>query len=86
VLVMAFLTANFLPYAMVHQIVLSTGDRIVPDPREVARAVQFFWTRPGLVPRGLRLYLAYYRPGFRPWEHDNADKVEHWRRDQRTTS
>jgi len=86
VLVMAFLTANFLPYALVHQIVLSTGDRIVPDPREVARAVQFFWMRPGLVPRGLRLYLAYYRPGFRPWEHDNADKVEHWRRDQRTTS
>jgi predicted metal-dependent hydrolase len=79
VVVMMFLSAYFLPYAMVHQIVLSAGDRIVPDPREVARAVQFFWTRPALVPRGLRLYLDYFRPGFQPWDHDNSEMLEHWR-------
>jgi len=79
VLIMAFLSANFLPYTMVHQLLLASRDRIVPDPREVARALQFFWTRPGLIPRGLRLYLAYYRPGYRPWDHDNAAQVERWR-------
>jgi predicted metal-dependent hydrolase len=86
VIIMLFLTANFLPYSMVHQIVLASGDRIVPHPREVARAVQFFWTRPGLVPRGLRLYLDYFRPGFQPWDHDNTDSLARWRRDYAPTA
>jgi predicted metal-dependent hydrolase len=82
VLVMAILSANFLPYAMVHQLVLASRDRLLPDPREVAGALRFFWTRPGLIARGLRLYLAYFRPGYHPWDHDNGDAVERWRRDE----
>jgi predicted metal-dependent hydrolase len=79
VLVMAILSANFLPYTMVHQLTLASRDRVVPHPREVAEALEFFWTRPGLIPRGLRLYLSYFRPGYRPWHHDNAEQVERWR-------
>lgn len=83
VAIMAYLTANFLPYTMVHQVLLASRDRLVPDPREVARALQYFWARPGVIPLGLRLYLDYYRPGYRPWDHNNADKVERWRRARR---
>jgi predicted metal-dependent hydrolase len=83
VLIMAFLSANFLPYTMVHQLFLASCDRLVPVPRDVKRALEFFWTRPGLIPRGLRLYLAYYRPGYNPWDHDNAHGVERWRREHR---
>lgn len=80
VLIMAFISANFLPYTMVHQVLLASRDRIVLDPGEAMRALQFFWSRPGLIPRGLRLYLDYYRPGYRPWDHDNSAAVERWRR------
>ena len=80
VAIMAYLTANFLPYTMAHQLLLASRDRLLPDPREVRQALQYFWLRPGLIPRGLRLYLAYYRPGYRPWEHDNSDHFEGWRR------
>jgi predicted metal-dependent hydrolase len=79
VLIMAFLSANFLPYSMVHQILLASRDRTLLDPREAMRALQYFWSHPGLIPRGLRLYLAYYRPGYNPWDHDNAEAVERWR-------
>jgi len=79
VLVMALLSMNFLPYVMVHQIALAARDRIVLHPGEALRALQFFWTRPGLIPRGLGLYLSYFRPGFKPWEHDNFAGVARWR-------
>lgn len=79
VLIMAFLSMNFLPYIMVHQLVLAARDRILLDPREAVRALQFFWTRPGLIPRGLGLYLSYFRPGFNPWDHDNSAGVARWR-------
>jgi predicted metal-dependent hydrolase len=78
VLVMTFVTANFLPYTMVNQILLASRDRVLINPREVAHALRFFWLQPGLIPRGLGLYLTYYRPGFKPWDHDNAHVVQRW--------
>lgn len=28
----------------------------------------------------LRLYFDYYRPSFHPWNHDNADLIEQWKK------
>jgi predicted metal-dependent hydrolase len=79
VLVMLIVTANYLPYIMFHQVVLAAFDRPIPDPSAILRAVRFLWSDPGLIRRGLGLYLSYFRPGFHPWEHDNSDLVRAWK-------
>lgn len=80
VLVMSILSAYFLPYTMVHQQTLAARDRIVPRAREVVDALRFFWGRPGIIRRGVRLYLDYFRPGYHPWDHDHGPALERWRR------
>lgn len=45
-------------------------------PRSITR---YFWN---LMTNSvsLRLYLDYYKPGFHPWNHDNAHLVDEWKR------
>lgn len=35
------------------------------------RTMAYLWTRPGLLSQVLIPYLAYYRPGFHPWDNDD---------------
>jgi predicted metal-dependent hydrolase len=76
---MAVVSANYLPYVMVQQLALAAVDRVLLDPGAAAGALRFFWTRPGLISRQLKMYLDYYKPTFHPWEHDNADLFWRWR-------
>ena len=48
-------------------------DRKLFDPRDWWRAFQFFWIRPAVIPRAFGRWLAYFRPGFHPWQHDNRE-------------
>ena len=50
------------------------------DPKTARKAVRrFLWGKPGLFRRGWRLYFAWYRPGFHPWDHDNRASIDAWR-------
>jgi uncharacterized protein len=49
-------------------------------PKAAASAVKrYLWSSPGLFSRGWKSYLAWYRPGFHPWDEDNRALVAGWR-------
>ncbi|MGH7297172.1 MAG: metal-dependent hydrolase [Polyangiaceae bacterium] len=44
-----------------------------------ARALGYFWVRPGLFRRLVPAYLDYFRPGFHPEDRDTGALIAHWR-------
>jgi hypothetical protein len=43
--------------------------------------IRFLFWRSGLPGSMLWRYLAYYRPGFHPWDHENGHLLERWKLD-----
>jgi len=48
--------------------------------REWGSLFVFLWVHPGGLRKMWRLYLGYFKPSFHPWEHDNRDVLEDWKR------
>jgi len=40
--------------------------------RGYARMLKFLFRKPGVITSCIRPWLAYFRPGFHPWQHDNS--------------
>jgi hypothetical protein len=40
---------------------------------------RYVWRKPGLFSRNAKLYFAWYRPGFHPWDEDNRALVASWK-------
>ncbi|MCC6786808.1 MAG: hypothetical protein IT547_03135, partial [Hyphomonadaceae bacterium] len=40
---------------------------------------RFLWREPGIFGRGWKLFFAWFKPGFHPWDHDNRALVKTWR-------
>ena len=75
---MAYITWQFTRNIAKHAATLLEADGY-PE-QEARRAVRrFLWRDPGLFRSGWRLYVAWYRPGFHPWDHDNRAGVAAWR-------
>jgi hypothetical protein len=48
--------------------------------KDALKAVgNYVWKKPGLFSRGWKAYLAWYRPGFHPWDQDTRALVATWR-------
>lgn len=75
---MAYITWQFTRNIANHAVSLLAADGY--DPKTARKAVRrFLWGKPGLFRRGWRLYFAWYRPGFHPWDHDNRASIAAWR-------
>lgn len=49
-------------------------------PKAALKAVnRYLWKEPGLFARGWKIYLAWFRPGFHPWDQDNRALVAEWK-------
>ncbi|UAL12501.1 metal-dependent hydrolase [Caulobacter segnis] len=49
-------------------------------PKAALKAVKrFVWRNPGIFRRGWRTYLAWYRPGFHPWDQDDRERFADWK-------
>jgi len=49
-------------------------------PKAALKAVnRYLWKEPGLFARGWKIYLAWFRPGFHPWDQDNRGLVAEWK-------
>jgi len=49
-------------------------------PKTALKAVKrFVWGNPGIFRRGWKTYLAWYRPGFHPWDQDDRALVSDWK-------
>ncbi|MEZ5956767.1 MAG: metal-dependent hydrolase [Hyphomonadaceae bacterium] len=50
--------------------------------KEALKAVKrFLWREPGIFGRGWKIYFAWFKPGFHPWDHDNRALVTTWRKE-----
>lgn len=50
------------------------------EPKAALKAVKrYVWKTPGLFARGWKTYLAWYRPGFHPWDQDNRPELAGWK-------
>lgn len=49
-------------------------------PKAARKAVnRYLWGSPGLFRRGWRSYLAWYRPGFHPWDQKAPKEIAAWK-------
>ncbi|MBY0564318.1 MAG: metal-dependent hydrolase [Hyphomonadaceae bacterium] len=50
------------------------------EPKAALKAVRrFVWSKPGIFRRGWKTFLAWFRPGFHPWDKDNRALSAAWR-------
>ena len=69
-----FFNRNIISYAAR----LLVADGMNPVMARV-RVVNYLFGRPGLFRKSWRAYGDWFRADFHPWNHDNRDKLEHWR-------
>jgi uncharacterized protein len=68
---MLLTTAGFLGLVLYYQQQLLKADPLVRRGQGLGSFLDFLFGKPGLLPRLARPWLAYFRPGFHPWSHDN---------------
>jgi hypothetical protein len=77
--VMAITTVHFVGNVVRYAAALLEADGL---GRWQARrqVLRFLFVRPGLFRKVAARYFDWYRRGFHPWDHDNRQKLEVWRR------
>jgi uncharacterized protein len=73
--VMLFVTRNFVVDRTYGTLELLRQDGI-EGPRAWARMFWFAWVRPGMLRKILGAWLAFFMPGFHPWNHDDRALIE----------
>ena len=76
-------TLLFIPILHMIQLRLMRSD---PEPtrlRDVLAGLNWIWGNPGWFRRALqRHWLAYFKPGFHPWQHDNSGLIDAWKQSE----
>jgi uncharacterized protein len=68
---MLLTTVGFLGLVLFYQQQLLKADRQTSRWQGLGQFANFMFGTPGLLPRLALPWLAYFRPGFHPWDHDN---------------
>jgi uncharacterized protein len=68
---MLLTTAGFLGLVLYYQQQLLKADPLVRRGLGFGKFLDFMFGSQGLLPRLALPWLAYFRPGFHPWDHDN---------------
>ena len=82
--VMIYATVMFSLQIFIHQTWLVAHDGMLWNVRARKPSFRYFWKSPGLLRKGLRHYVLYYRRDFHPWQIDNADLVSRWKTEYAT--
>lgn len=79
----AMLSATYLFVRMLvrQQIALMRVDDTLTSLSEWRTLARYLFSEGKLHQRLLPPLLAYFRPSFHPWQHDNRDKLEAWKRE-----
>jgi predicted metal-dependent hydrolase len=72
--VMLFVTRNFVVDRTVGTIDLLRQDGIT-GPKAWARTLWYAWIWPGMMRKILGAWLAFFLPGFHPWNHDDRNLI-----------
>lgn len=68
---MVLTTAGFLALVLYYQQQLLSACRPQQRWQGVGKFLSFVGSAPGLLPQLARPWLAYFKPGFHPWDHNN---------------
>ena len=68
---MVLTTAGFMALVLYYQQQLLKADKQARGWQGLGGFVNFMFRSPALLPRLALPWLAYFRPGFHPWDHDN---------------
>jgi predicted metal-dependent hydrolase len=79
--VMLLVSAGFLAKAMQHQAVLMKHDGMLYNAKEWRALYRFAFQEPGGLREVFGDWLAYFRPGFHPWDMDNNALLEEWKKE-----
>jgi predicted metal-dependent hydrolase len=80
-LIMVVATVVFWGKVFEHQVRLMAVDRTLWSPGEWLALVRFLFVSPGGMLKLAGPLLAYFRPSFHPWDHDNRALLEQWKVD-----
>jgi predicted metal-dependent hydrolase len=71
-------TLEFFFYSTVQTIKMLRVDKMLWKWSTWRSAFQFWWGPEGVGRHFARHWLAYFKPGFHPWQHDNRELLAHW--------
>lgn len=78
---MVLATVIFWAKVLEQQARLMDADGIAWSAREWTSLAKWIFVQPGWIWRLVGPYFAYYRPGFHPWDLDNHELLDAWKRD-----
>lgn len=81
VLMFLFVTFEFFVYTFVQTSIMLHHDRQLFKWRTWRSAIGMWWGKDGIVWHMLPHWLAYFKPGFHPWQHDNHELLQRWQQD-----
>lgn len=79
VLLMLHVSIHFWFEVIRNHLSLARGAGVAGSLKGWLQVPRYLFVSPGPLRRILGQYLAYYRPGFHPWERDNRVFVEQWK-------
>jgi predicted metal-dependent hydrolase len=79
VLVYLYVSLEFSVFTLVQTTKMLRHDGQLWKLRTWASAFKFWWGKDGIVWHTLPHWLAYFKPGFHPWQHDNRELLMRWR-------
>ncbi|MFW6051824.1 MAG: metal-dependent hydrolase [Myxococcota bacterium] len=74
-------TVIFWAKVIEHQVRLMKVDRTLFSPGEWWALAKFLFITPGGLRKVIPHYFTYFRPSFHPWDLDNRDLLEAWKRE-----
>lgn len=74
-------TIEFYAYTIVQVLKMLRHDRQLFKLKTWRSAFGFWFGRDGVWWHTMPHWLAYFKPGFHPWQHDNRDLLSRWRHD-----
>lgn len=77
--VMLVVTVRFWLQTLLNHLHFLRRDGLLGDGRGWWRLLKFQLVSPGPLRRIVLPWLAWFRPGFHPWQQDNRAHVEHWK-------
>lgn len=81
VLLFILISMEFLMYAFIQSSMMLYRDGQLFKWATWRSALRFWWGRDGIIWHTLPHWLAYFRPSFHPWQHDNRDLLARWRQE-----
>lgn len=75
---------EFFVYSAVQTLLMLKHDRQLLKWSTWRSALRFWWGRDGIVWHTLPHWLAYFKPSFHPWQHDNRELLHRWQHEHAT--